>query len=38
VIVVLFICKSIWCFKVPWWMWIVASCDSVFSVVQRAKP
>jgi hypothetical protein len=30
-IVILFICKSIWHFPVPWWMWGIAVIDGVAS-------
>lgn len=33
-IIVLFICKSIWHFAVPWYVWIIAVFDSVATVTR----
>jgi hypothetical protein len=37
VIVILFICKSIWHFPVPVWMWFVAAIDGVSSSTNEIK-
>lgn len=36
-IIILFICKSIWHFPVPGWMWVIAAFDGVASVHQKVN-